>query len=172
MENFKSKHELFLFIKSSISQDIILTGSTALKIMGLTDKSDECDLDIVIPMPTENTKKQLDLLKLVFPKNVPATDTKPEKPTKKEENDGYDEDSSSLIDGLGETIFLNVSQAEKPIKCHIFLWNSPVEFLTTKVGAETINISKPGDIFWAKKTMGRRKDYQQLAEVCAYIFRP
>lgn len=172
MENFKSKHELFLFIKSSISQDIILTGSSALLLMGLTDKSDECDLDLVIPMPNDNTKKQLDLLKLVFPKPVsaPAPPTTDGKQTDKED-DGYDEDSSSLIDGLGETHFLLVMQAEKPIKIHVFLWPKPVEFFTTTINGDTINLSKPSDIFWAKKIMGRRKDYQQLADVCALIFK-
>lgn len=165
MENFKSKHELFLFIKSSISQDIILTGSSALLLFGLTDKTDECDLDIVIPFPNDNTKKQLDLLKLVFPKPDAVKTDKPDK-------DGYDEDSSSLIDGLGETIFLLVSQADKPIKMHLFLWPKAVEFFTTSFKGEPINVSKPGDIFWAKRTMGRRKDYLQLAEVCQFIFKP
>lgn len=171
MENFKSKHELFLFIKSSISQDIILTGSSALFLMGLTDKTDECDLDIVIPVPTENTKKQLGLLKLVFPKPEIKVDTDNTKLAATETKDGYDEDSSSLIDGLGETNFLLVSQAEKPIKVHIFLYPTPVEFFTTTFKGESINVSKPGDIFWAKKTMGRRKDYLQLAEICSFIFK-
>ncbi len=168
MENFKSKEELFLFIKSSISQDIILTGSTALAHHGLSETADECDLDIIICLPNEDTRRQLALLKIAFPAPVKDATTDTVKSVDEQE---YDEETSAVIEVMGERVFLYVIQAEKPIKVHVFLKSIPQQSLISNINGVACHISRPIEIFKAKKLMSRKKDWAQLADVCSLILK-
>jgi hypothetical protein len=60
------KLSLFNSIASQLECKVILTGSTALKIYGLTNK-DNIDLDIIVINPTENDKKLLSGLQTLCP---------------------------------------------------------------------------------------------------------
>jgi len=155
---FGDKVDVYEYLQKHIKQDIIITGSTALKAYGLTNESDEFDLDLIVHKPTEETQKFFDFLSSFFPEH------EHEKSYMKPDRSDFDIGKLSMFRLLGP--------GQQDFKVHIFYKDKAQQVTHYKFRDKTYPIALPGDIFLAKKRFARPKDYQQLGAICAKILKP
>lgn len=158
MKIYGGKIEAFQAIQNYLGfNKIILTGSTALKILGFQEHSSPFDLDLVIHDIHDSTLKSLvDLHKITG-----GTELK------------YPDDDREV----GGLVSLAFKLPEGELEVHIFLMKSKRETMNRPVLEMKdsdwghIWINNPMNIIEAKQIMGRAKDYQGLAQIAANVIK-
>ena len=158
MKEFKTKTEVYAYLNGAINQNLIITGSTALQLYGLTEASSEKDLDLIIYNPTPETKEKVATLQYIFFDDVQF------------ENEKFYEDRE---EELGSLKCLKFLVGIDELSVHIFYIEKkklPSIFTVLYNGFE-LKLPTPASILKAKKYLGRRKDNQQLLEICSTILK-
>lgn len=153
---FNDKIDIYEFLRRNIKQEIIITGSTALLAYGLAAVSDPLDLDLIIHKPNDETEKFISALFALFP------ETEHEKAYMRPDSWDFD---------IGKLTMLRFLGAEKDFKVHIFYKNKAQQTVLYKFRDKQYPIALPSDIFLAKRRFGRKKDYEQLADICHRILK-
>lgn len=161
MKTYANKEEVFTALKDILGFDkIIITGSTALKMWGMVEKSNPFDLDLVIYDIKPESWDKLTLLHKIQGSDqiiYPAGDT---------------------VRDEGALVSLEFASDCGPILVHIFcmerakmtIMNRP--FLHVEYKGNRYYLNHPMNIIEAKKTHGREKDFKQLYEMCSLLLAP
>lgn len=154
MAKFKDKFDLYKILQETLIRDIVITGSTALKLYGLTSSSASNDLDLII-YDSEKHKdidSKLDQLHLLNGVNKIYKDLK--------DNRG--------IGALYSFEFFN----EEGFSIKVHLFRMTIEKrprVSMRVDNHWLYLANPMNIVEAKQIMGRKKDYTDLAVICGNI---
>lgn len=124
------------------SNELILTGSTALAYHGLLKMDEAKDLDLLILNPSDTTKEVLNRLQADYPSS--------------KWREGSPVSHSFIYEGVKVDVWF--------LTCH-----EDAEYLTTSDG---VQVSSIGAIVNAKLSIGRSKDWIQLMQLSKRIFDP
>lgn len=171
MASFKNKLELYKLLQSNLVNNLVITGSTALQLYGLTAHSSPYDLDLIIYDKdyTDNVKNYLLAIHSVSGTN------------KHYDVEQDEREVGTLFSMLFKGIY-NVEAGGVPItyyqktieiSVHLFIMKEEKRpQVSMKIDKHWYYLASPMNIIEAKKYMGRKKDFADLAKMCGRIITP